>query len=101
MLTLPQGFLWGVATSSHQFEGGNTNNQWFLWEQGGHIRTGETAGLAFDWWEHAERDFDLAQRIGLNALRPSLEWSSIEPHPDESDATALARCRQMLAGLCS
>ena len=98
-LAFPPGFLWGVATSSHQFEGGNTNNQWYLWEQSGRIRTGETAGLACDWWTHAERDFDLAQSMGLNALRLSLEWSRIEPRPDEWDETALARYRQMLVGL--
>ena len=28
----PQGFLWGTATSSHQVEGGNTNNNWSAWE---------------------------------------------------------------------
>jgi beta-glucosidase len=28
----PQNFLWGTATSSHQVEGDNTNNDWWLWE---------------------------------------------------------------------
>ena len=98
-LAFPEGFLWGVATSSHQYEGNNTNNQWHQWEQSGHIRTGEQAGLACDWWEHAERDFDLAQKMGLNALRLSLEWSRIEPRPGEWDTHALARYRQMLVGL--
>ena len=28
----PEDFLWGTATSSHQVEGGNTNNNWFAWE---------------------------------------------------------------------
>ncbi len=28
----PKGFLWGTATSSHQVEGGNTNNNWSAWE---------------------------------------------------------------------
>ncbi|MBI3324985.1 MAG: family 1 glycosylhydrolase, partial [Candidatus Omnitrophica bacterium] len=31
--TFPQGFLWGAATSSHQVEGNNTNNDWWAWEQ--------------------------------------------------------------------
>ena len=101
-MTFPPGFLWGVATASHQYEGGNTNNQWYQWEQSGHILTGDTCGLACDWWgEHAERDFDRAQRMGLNALRLSLEWSRIEPQPGQWDATALARYRQMLTGLRS
>src|SRR5262245_61823681 len=98
-LAFPKGFLWGVATSAHQVEGGNTNNSWYAWERSGHIHTGESAGLACDWWEHAERDFDLAQGMGLNALRLSLEWSRIEPQPGVWDKAALARYRQMLLGL--
>jgi beta-glucosidase len=78
-LAFPEGFLWGAATSAHQYEGYSTNNQWSSWEKAGHIKTGDTCGLACDWWEHAERDFDLAQHMGLKALRLSLEWSRIEP----------------------
>ncbi len=98
-LTFPDGFRWGVATSSHQYEGGNTNNQWYAWEQAGHIRSGDRCGLACDWWANAERDFDRAQAMGLNALRLSLEWSRIEPRMDEWDAEALQRYRQMLQAL--
>jgi beta-glucosidase/6-phospho-beta-glucosidase/beta-galactosidase len=31
-LSFPADFVWGVATSSHQVEGGNLNNQWTQWE---------------------------------------------------------------------
>ena len=98
-LTFPAGFRWGVATSSHQCEGGNTANNWYAWEQAGHIKTGERAGLACDWWRNAERDFDLARDLGLNALRLSVEWSRIEPRPGKWDGAALTRYRQMLVGL--
>jgi beta-glucosidase len=98
-LTFPERFLWGVATSSHQYEGECLNNQWHAWELGGHIKTGDTCGLACDWWRNAERDFDLARELGLNALRLSLEWSRIEPRPGEWDAAAFARYREMLGGL--
>jgi beta-glucosidase len=98
-LEFPAGFLWGVATSSHQYEGGNTNNQWHEWERTGHIRTGEQSGLACDWWANTECDFDRAADLGLNALRLSLEWSRIEPRPGAWDAAALARYREMLLGL--
>lgn len=95
----PAGFRWGVATSSHQYEGATTNNQWHAWEQSGHIKSGDRAGLACDWWRHAERDFDAAQALGLNALRLSLEWSRIEPRPGEFDDAALHRYRRMLMAL--
>ena len=98
-LTFPDGFRWGVAASAHQYEGGNTNNSWYAWEHAGRIKSGEFSGLACDWWENAERDFDLAQQLGLNALRLSIEWSRIEPRPGEWDAQALDRYRGMLRAL--
>lgn len=98
-LTFPPGFRWGVATSSHQCEGATTNNQWYAWEQAGHIKTGDQVGLACNWWLNAEADFDRAQAMGLNALRLSLEWSRIEPQPGQWNAQAVARYRQMLHAL--
>jgi beta-glucosidase len=95
----PDGFIWGVATASHQVEGGNTNNQWYAWEQQGHIVSGDHCGLACDWWEHAEADFDRARDLGVNGMRLSLEWSRIEPEPGRWDPAAIARYRQMLQGL--
>ncbi|HEX4606044.1 MAG TPA: family 1 glycosylhydrolase [Candidatus Angelobacter sp.] len=95
----PAGFAWGVATSSHQVEGGNTNNQWTTWEKSGRIKSKDCVGRACDWWRGAERDFDLAQSLGVNALRLSVEWSRIEPEEGQWDDTALARYRQMLRAL--
>lgn len=98
-LTFPPGFRWGVATASYQYEGDCENSQWRAWEKAGGIANGNTAGVACDWWRHAERDFDLAQQLGLNALRLSVEWSRLEPRPGEWDAAAFARYREMLQGL--
>src|SRR5579859_8274860 len=71
MLSFPEGFRWGVATASHQYEGDNTNNNWYAWERAGRIVSGDSCGLAADWWAHAERDFDFAAQLDLNALRLS------------------------------
>lgn len=98
-MDFPQGFLWGVATAAHQVEGGNGNNQWSVWENAGKIKSGEPAGIGCDWWENAERDFDIAQQMGLNALRLSVEWSRIEPEPGRWNEAALRRYREMLDGL--
>jgi beta-glucosidase len=96
----PDGFIWGVATASHQVEGGNTNNNWYAWEQTkGHIVTGDHCGLACDWWERAEADFDRARDLGVNSMRLSVEWSRIEPEQGRWDPAAIARYRQMLEGL--
>jgi beta-glucosidase len=94
----PKGFLWGTASSSHQVEGGNTNNNWWKWEQDGH--TAGKAGLACDWWGGRwKEDFDRAAEAGQNAHRLSVEWSRIQPAPDRWDEAALEQYREMLRGL--
>lgn len=99
-LSFPQGFLWGTATSSHQVEGNNTNNDWWAFErQPGAIWHGDRSGLACDWWRNAERDFDLMAGMGHNAHRLSVEWSRIEPEKGTFDPAAIVRYREMLTGL--
>ena len=97
-LLFPKDFLWGVSTAAHQVEGGNCN-QWSDWELAGRIKSGDRCGKACDWWENAERDFDIARDLGLKALRLSLEWSRIEPEEGRFDPAALQRYRQMLEAL--
>jgi beta-glucosidase len=94
----PRGFLWGSATSSHQVEGNNFNNNWWKWEQEGH--TPDKSGLACDWWGGRwQEDFDRAAGAGQNAHRLSVEWSRIQPAPDRWDEAALEQYRAMLRGL--
>ncbi len=96
----PRGFLWGTATSSHQVEGQNTNNNWWAWEQEGHIEAGHSAALACNWWGGRWReDFDRAAEAGQNAHRLSVEWSRVQPAPDRWDEEALDHYRQMVRGL--
>ena len=93
----PQGFLWGTATSSHQVEGYNTNNQWWRWEQQpGRIIIGDKSGAACGWWSGRWReDFDRAAEGGQNALRFSIEWSRVQPVSSHWDETAIDRYREM------
>ena len=95
----PADFAWGVATSAHQVEGLNHNNQWHAWECQGRIKSKDQVGLACDWWRNAEQDFDLAKSLGINALRLSVEWSRIEPAQGQWDHAALARYRNILKAL--
>ncbi len=96
--TFPRRFLWGTATAAHQVEGNNTNNTWWEWEQSGHASG--TSGLACDWWGGRWReDFDRAAESGQKAHRLSVEWSRIQPTPDQWDEDALERYRAMLRGL--
>jgi beta-glucosidase len=99
-LIFPPEFLWGVSTSAHQVEG-NNHNQWTEWEAAGKTVSGDRSGIACDWWNNAERDFDLARELGVNALRLSVEWSRIEPEPGSFSQPAIERYREMLSGLRS
>lgn len=97
----PKGFLWGSATASHQVEGGNTNNNWYAWEQQeGRIKNGHHSGLACDWWGGRwKEDLDRAAETGQNAHRLSVEWSRIQPSPDHWDEGALDHYRKIIRGL--
>ncbi|GBD29519.1 Beta-glucosidase A [bacterium HR32] len=96
----PAEFRWGTATSAHQVEGCNRNNDWWAFEQlPGRIRSGHRSGRACDWWRNAEADFDRMAELGLNAHRLSVEWSRLEPEPGRVDEASVRRYRQMLQGL--
>ena len=97
MLSFDRGFLWGVSTSAHQFEGSNTHNQWAQWERQGRIRSGHAYEAACDWWCQAEADLDRCRgHLGLNALRISVHWGRIEPREGEWDQCAVARYCSLL-----
>lgn len=99
-MIFPPDFLWGTATSSHQVEGNNKNNDWWAWEQSnGRFSPTNRSGLACDWWVNAERDLDTAAEMGLNAQRLSLEWSRIEPEPSVFDVAAIERYRAILSAM--
>jgi len=96
----PPGFLWGTATSAHQVEGQNTNNQWWDWEQQpGRIWHGDRSGDACGWWRDAEGDLDRAAALRHNAHRLSIEWSRIEPREGHFDDSAIERYRELLLSM--
>src|SRR5689334_19421245 len=76
----PESFLWGSATGAHHVEGNITNSDWAAWETlPGKIRMGDKAGLAVDHYHKYDEDLAMAEAMGHNAYRFSLEWSRIEP----------------------
>lgn len=90
----PQGFVWGAATSSHQTEGGNLNNDWSAWEQAGRV---PAAGVAADSWNRWREDLDVACAAGLKCVRISAEWSRVEPRPGVFDEDAIAHYAEILS----
>ncbi len=95
-LKFPEGFLWGAATSAHQVEGNNINNDWWEWESlPGHTKSGK----ACDQYNRYEEDFELAEELNHNAHRLSIEWSRIEPKEGEFDLAAIEHYINVLKSL--
>ena len=100
-----KGFLWGVATSAYQAEGGfngpgQPQTNWAAAETRGNVAP---TGKAAEFWNRYEEDFARCRSLGLTAFRLGLEWSRIQPSrdglnsaPPEFDTAALDHYTAML-----
>jgi beta-glucosidase len=105
-LKFPKDFLWGAATSAHQIEGNNTNSDWWFWEHS--IKRAEElksqgkdpedfySGIACDSFNRFDEDFALAEHLGHNAHRLSIEWARIEPKEGVYSEEALDHYEEVL-----
>src|SRR3970040_2369704 len=81
--TFPSGFLWGTATSAHQVEGDNSNNDWWTWErQPGRVARRRRAGRAWGWWRGADAGLGPFARLAAPGLGDLVDlWCTInEPN---------------------
>lgn len=120
-LKFPRDFLWGAAISSHQTEGGNTND-WTEWEKQNASRLAKKARVKFPEWQQEkfpemfdpknyisgsacdhynqfQEDFDIAKELGLNAFRLSFEWSRLEPEQGKFDEKEIAHYKEVIRAL--
>ncbi|OGZ11444.1 MAG: hypothetical protein A2942_04320 [Candidatus Lloydbacteria bacterium RIFCSPLOWO2_01_FULL_50_20] len=92
----PKGFLWGASTSAYQVEGGIENNDWAKAAREGKF---PVAGISCDQYHRYEEDFAIAQSLGHNAHRLSIEWARIEPNEGEFDEKEIEHYRLILVSL--
>lgn len=92
----PDTFLWGAATAAHQTEGNNTNSDWWEWEGQCHLAGCEKSGIADDGYHRYDEDAALAQSIGLNSYRLSVEWARLEPEEGVFSEEEFEHYRQVL-----
>src|SRR5262249_30109973 len=84
--TFPQGFYWGVATSSYQIEGawkedGKGPSIWDTYAHTpGNIKNGDTGDVANDHYHRYKEDVALMKDFGANAYRFSIAWPRIFPN---------------------
>jgi beta-glucosidase len=95
-LQFPKSFLLGGASAAHQVEGNNTKNDWWRFEQEGKL---PKSGEACDHYNRYEEDFKLAKKIGLNAIRISIEWSRIEPKEGKWNTKEITHYKKVLRNL--
>ena len=98
-MPFPPGFRWGVATSGHQTEGGNTDSDtWFL----EHVRPSvfrEPSGRACNGYELWRQDVGLVAGLGLDTYRFSVEWARVEPEEGRFSDQALEHY-EAITGYC-
>lgn len=95
-LKFPDGFLWGAATSSFQVEGGITNCDWAEAARSGRV---VPAGSSTDHYNRYEEDFTIAQSLGHNCHRLSIEWSRIEPEEGKFDLKEIEHYKKVLQSM--
>ncbi|MBM4455584.1 MAG: glycoside hydrolase family 1 protein [Verrucomicrobia bacterium] len=100
---MKDGFLWGVATSPFQHEGGyngegQPRNNWYDWEVSGRV---ERSGQAVDFWNRFEEDFDRAEMMGMTSYRLGIEWARLQPEGPRQELVpaVLDRYAEMVSSL--
>lgn len=86
-------FMWGTATSSHQVEGNNSNNNWWKWEHtydkfgNPKVKNGDNGMRACMHQKYYKEDIQLMKKLNVNTYRFSIEWSKIEPQQQYNDSS--------------
>lgn len=82
---LGQNFIWGVATSAFQIEGGSVSDGRgeSIWDRfcqiTGTIADGSDGAVACDHYNLWESDLDLIAELNVNAYRFSISWPRVQP----------------------
>lgn len=84
---VPPDFLWGVASSGFQSEGGNFDSNWQRRVDAGDV---DPYFNSVDFRHRYVDDIELARKMGVNAYRFGLNWARIEPREGEYDEVELA-----------
>jgi beta-glucosidase len=83
--SLPQGFLWGTATSAYQIEGawqedGKGESIWDRFTHtAGTIQNNDTGDVAIDHYRRFQDDVALIKTLGARTYRFSISWPRIFP----------------------
>lgn len=95
----PDDFVFGVATSAYQVEGG-IENDWSDWERAGKCKDKDArCANSVEHWQRFFDDVPLITKLGATAYRLSIEWARVEPKRGEWDESAWTGYRTRLEAL--
>jgi beta-glucosidase len=83
--SFPREFMWGIATSAYQIEGGTTEDGrgesiWDVFARTpGNIEGGHDASVACDHYARRDDDVRLLHDLGVDSYRFSIAWPRIQP----------------------
>jgi beta-glucosidase len=104
-LLFPRGFLWGVATSAFQIEGGAEvdGRGPSVWDtfaaQPGKIEDASNARVTCDHYHRWIEDLDLLRWLGVGAYRFSIGWSRVLPDGHHVNEAGLTFYDRLVDGL--
>jgi beta-glucosidase len=81
----PEGFVWGVGTSSYQIEGavdadGRGRSIWDVFSHiPGNVHHGDTGDIACDSYHRVDEDVRLLTGLGVDAYRFAISWPRVLP----------------------
>jgi beta-glucosidase len=85
-MSMPQGFVWGVASAAYQVEGAAAEGGRApsIWDEfsatPGKVFGGHTGAVACNSYHRVAEDADLIARLGAKAYRFSVSWPRVMPH---------------------
>lgn len=105
MTRFPEGFVWGVATSSYQIEGGvhEGGRGPSIWDtlcrKPGAVVGGDTGDVATDHFHRWPEDLDLMAQLGVQAYRFSVAWPRVMPDGRRVEPRGLDFYRRLVDGM--
>lgn len=102
---LPDDFVWGVAASAYQIEGGVDRDGrgasiWDVFSHSGRVRNDDNGDIACDHRTRWAEDLDLIAALGVPAYRLSLSWARLQAQGrGPLSPSAVEWYRQLLGGM--
>lgn len=94
----PHNFLFGVSSSSYQYEGGlDSNNANAIFYQ---LKNWPIAEIAIDFWNRYEQDIEqMKSELGINSFRLSIAWERVQPDKEVWDLSMLKKYHTIIKTL--